>query len=516
MIKLGSDNIVKAMAGDKEVVRAFLGNQLTYWTIPSAYQRIEYLGANGNNWIATGITANISNTEMEFEGDGFTNVSAQIMVARSSTSGFFRIVKFSADQKIGGTCGMSRVTSSVDGRSVFTARINKDGFWLGNTLVGTFTLPSTIPSLDEVDIFRGVYGGTAYYTGAGNVRKAIIRKNGNPVFYGIPCRRKSDSVLGLYDVVSGTFFTNSGSGSFTPGPDVDVDYSKMYFTIESLEDSNAISIQNVNCNTLPTFSYSTDNGQTWSSVTMTKNGTQNIATIDTGNKVLFKGTNNNLALAYNQYNKFNGSKTFKAYGNVMSLLNGDNFKQNGEFSSTSQNNLIGLFYEVTTLTDASNLVLPALSLKQSSYNGMFRGCSGLTNAPELPATTLAKGCYSSMFEGCINLDKAPELPATTLADECYQRMFCMDRNSKLTTPKMTKSPILRAAYIGGNAYKEMFKGNGNLIEVTCLATSGRGTGTSDWLLNVSSTGVFRKDSSVTWDTGTSHIPSGWTVEDYNG
>ena len=36
----------------------------------------------------------------------------------------------------------------------------------------------------------------------------------------VPCYRKSDSVIGLYDLVSQTFFINQGSGSFIKGGDV--------------------------------------------------------------------------------------------------------------------------------------------------------------------------------------------------------------------------------------------------------------------------------------------------------
>ena len=36
----------------------------------------------------------------------------------------------------------------------------------------------------------------------------------------IPCYRKSDGVIGLYDMVYGEFYTNQGSGSFIKGSDV--------------------------------------------------------------------------------------------------------------------------------------------------------------------------------------------------------------------------------------------------------------------------------------------------------
>jgi len=118
-----------------------------------------------------------------------------------------------------------------------------------------------------------------------------------------------------------------------------------------------------------------------------------------------------------------------------------------------------------------------------------------------------------MFEGCINLEIAPEINFTSLSEECCQRMFCMNRNSKITTPKMTKSPILRCTTGALHCYKEMFKGNGNLTEVTCLLNDTVNS-TADWLTNCSSTGVLYKNPLKTWSSSISACPSGWTAIDY--
>ena len=288
-----------------------------------------------------------------------------------------------------------------------------------------------------------------------------------------------------------------------------------YFTIESLEDNNTIStVKAKSCSINPVIYYSIDNGETWSQKTVSSS-TTTIATINTGDKLLLKSTNENWATAWDTYNKITGSKNFKVYGNIMSLLNGDNFISNSKFNNGSTHNFAGLFYEVTTLTDASDLIMPALTCKSSSYNGMFRGCTNLTTAPELPAINSAQDCYSSMFEGCINLEIAPEINLENMSQACCKRMFCMNRSSKITTPKMTKSPILRCTQGAANCYEEMFKGNGNLTEVTCLLTSNVSC-TTNWLLNVSSTGVFIKSPLKTnWALGNvNSVPSGWTVEDY--
>ena len=42
---------------------------------------------------------------------------------------------------------------------------------------------------------------------------------------------------------------------------------------------------------------------------------------------------------------------------------------------------------------------------QSCYEGMFKYCNNLKEAPVLPATTLVRSCYANMFTGCNNIEK---------------------------------------------------------------------------------------------------------------
>ena len=68
---------------------------------------------------------------------------------------------------------------------------------------------------------------------------------------------------------------------------------------------------------------------------------------------------------------------------------------------------------------------------------MFERCTSLQTAPDLPATTLAEWCYCGMFAGCTSLQTAPDLPATTLANYCYSYMF--DGCTKFDSVNMKKS-----------------------------------------------------------------------------
>ena len=105
----------------------------------------------------------------------------------------------------------------------------------------------------------------------------------------------------------------------------------------------------------------------------------------------------------------------------------------------------GMFRGCTSLTQAPEL--PATTLTSACYCYMFSGCS-LTQAPELPATTLTSNCYNNMFAFC-PLTQAPELPAIMLADSCYQGMF-----SHCTS--LTQAPELPAIILADSCYQEMF------------------------------------------------------------
>lgn len=166
----------------------------------------------------------------------------------------------------------------------------------------------------------------------------------------------------------------------------------------------------------------------------------------------------------------------------------------------------GMFEGCTALTTAPNL--PATTITTDCYASMFKGCTSLTTAPQLPATTLDYGCYQEMFRGCTSLTQAPALPATTLLDNCYQQMF-------QGCTSLTTAPYLPATTLVQECYSGMFKDCSSLNSITCLATSISALlCTYNWLENVAATGTFTKSPDMSsWTTGTSGIPSGWTVVD---
>ena len=228
--------------------------------------------------------------------------------------------------------------------------------------------------------------------------------------------------------------------------------------------------------------YSLDGGATKYAVT-----TDEIA-LNAGDKVQFYGNGTSITCygdpemsKCTMINGIGDGFTCKVYGNIMSLVDEENFATATTLSDKYTFKF--LFYNNTKLTDASGLLLPATQLQESCYMQMFYGCTALTAAPALPAETLAYGCYQQMFNGCTALTAAPVLPATKLVSYCYNLMF--NNCSKLAT-------------------------------VTCLATSGfkQTECTSYWLNNAGSAVQDAKTvytvSTANWPSDVTVIPTGWT------
>ncbi|MBR6112655.1 MAG: leucine-rich repeat protein, partial [Paludibacteraceae bacterium] len=185
-----------------------------------------------------------------------------------------------------------------------------------------------------------------------------------------------------------------------------------YLTFAAEEDGSTFGILNKNNN--PDVQYSLDGGETWTALVEG----DAITLVNKGDKALLRGDNpEGFSKRSNKYSSFTMTGKIAASGSVMSLIDGT-----GETLVVPADYCFySLFKGCTSLTQAPEL--PATTLANYCYQYMFEGCTSLTQAPELPATTLADYCYSYMFEGCTSLTQASELPATTLANYCYQYMF---------------------------------------------------------------------------------------------
>ena len=318
--------------------------------------------------------------------------------------------------------------------------------------------------------------------------------------------------------IIGGFVSGSSGGNIEP---IDTDD---YLTIYALEDGLTASLSTNACE------YCIDGDGNWLSLA----AGATTQSINNGQRLSFRGE---LTPASSVgIGTFTISKKCNLEGNCMSMLFGDD--------AANSRSLIGknyafykLFYNCANIVSVSENFLPATILASKCYSYMFNSCSNLTTAPVLPATILANNCYNNMFYGCTGLIAAPELPATTLANDCYDSMFwnCTGLTTAPALPattladtcyaymfdgctSLTTAPSLPAKTLAQYCYSYMFRGCSKLNYIKMLATDISATNCLYyWVSGVASTGTFVKHPNMTsLPTGTSGIPSGWTVVNEGG
>ena len=253
------------------------------------------------------------------------------------------------------------------------------------------------------------------------------------------------------------------------------DYSQDYLTFNVIT-GGTIPWKSVGSGMAKTISYRINDGE-WTAIEAGSNVT---ISVTAGDSVRFKGSNSAYAKSRDDYSGFyGGTATYNIEGNIMSLIYGDNFSGQTTLSSTWA---LANVFNHSKVISAENLIMPATPLTQYCYRATFANCPSLTTPPRLPSTTLAKGCYYYMFDNCVSLTTAPDLLAPELVTECYYGMF---------------------------------HGCSILNYIKCLATSGFNTSQvlNNWTIGVAATGTFVKKENISWPTGASGIPTGWTAVD---
>lgn len=193
--------------------RALMGSNGKTPLIPKEYQQVEWVGSDGTDIRVTYIQLPAIGYSPGAEGRFFhPNVDIQSLIYTGYSNYF--VIDSRYYNGFGCKIGNSNFQwfGVVDKNREYTFSLNADGngtvLWRGNTYHATIgTTPSSgSPRLALVN------GGKVYEM---KFYENAILKN-----HLIPCYRKSDGVIGFYDLVTQSFRRNSGSGTLTKGGNV--------------------------------------------------------------------------------------------------------------------------------------------------------------------------------------------------------------------------------------------------------------------------------------------------------
>lgn len=205
--------------------------------LPDEYQQVSYLETDGNQYIDTGVVASHYPDGIQYYVHGhllgYKNTSTNNYLlgalANGSRSGNVSLRPAVVIVFAGGTSDNIlthqpiaantdfelQVTATSKSLDKVRARLNGSEFQVSSGFSGRDMPAANIYLMhcNGVSASNGKYWGRIYRVTMWDSDEALVRDF-------VPCYRKADGVLGLYDLVSGTLFTNQGTGTFSKGNDV--------------------------------------------------------------------------------------------------------------------------------------------------------------------------------------------------------------------------------------------------------------------------------------------------------
>lgn len=268
-----------------------------------------------------------------------------------------------------------------------------------------------------------------------------------------------------------------------------------YLTTEALEDGFSAMLNANACE------YCIDGSDEWVSLP----AGSYTSTVNKGQKISFRAKDI-YPTSSNGIGMFTFTKPCNLLGNCMSMLFGDNAATNFSLSGYDYA-FYRMFYNNTNVRSVAKGFLPAMGLSNNCYSNMFRGCSNMTEAPDLPALTLTSYAYYMMFYGCSALTDAPNIMATTLGYQCCYYMFA-------NCSALINGPDLFAETLTSYCYYYMFSNCSNLFKIKMLAIDISASGCmTKWMQKVEKKGgLFYKHINATWNVeGQDGVPKKWTI-----
>lgn len=194
-------------------------------TLPAEYQRVEYISKINSSgaYINTGyvpemdtniyvrVSINGKRDQKFFGGFGSGTAGSGAGFALAQIGDTWRATIGISWKAIG--------TAVVDEPADFLVELRETRYtvWIDNqALLNTVNKELFYP----LYILATNYNNSASGGFGGNIYRVTVRRGDTVLRDYIPCYRKADGVIGMYEIMTETFLTNAGSGSFGKGADV--------------------------------------------------------------------------------------------------------------------------------------------------------------------------------------------------------------------------------------------------------------------------------------------------------
>ncbi|MCQ2582125.1 MAG: hypothetical protein MJ170_04075 [Alphaproteobacteria bacterium] len=200
--------------------------------MPTKYTQLEYIESTGTQYIDTGVVANATS---EFRV-AFKMMMTQLISSReqailgcknlSSNQGttlFYSpnskyISSWSGTQTGWADMAATDVNTIHEILMSFTRPSGRNFVIDGTTLTNSWS-NNMLANNEHYAIFNSCANAGKVENFYGRIYYFNMYQDNELVFNGIPAKSNSDNELGMYDTVTGQFFTNAGTGEFIAGPE---------------------------------------------------------------------------------------------------------------------------------------------------------------------------------------------------------------------------------------------------------------------------------------------------------
>ena len=197
-------------------------NYVSGGRLPSEYQEVEWIGSSGTQYINTGynpssstcieVVVSVPRFQLNTEIIGARSGGRYYELLFSGSSGSFYVQMYKTPGTRFSDFGNKNTFKIINGDFYINdeLKLTSQQTLSGNTY--QISVPIYLFGLNNNGSAQRLIEQTMYY--------CKIEENNQIQREFIPCYRKSDDVIGMYDIVTQTFYTNAGSGTFTKGQDV--------------------------------------------------------------------------------------------------------------------------------------------------------------------------------------------------------------------------------------------------------------------------------------------------------
>lgn len=198
-------------------------------SVPAGYTQLEYIESSETQYINTNIKPTGS---MDFEVTAYVQSSAAQGTLFSGGDNYdSKYLGVSIDQTHSGESDIrydSQRYKFTLSSEKFTISKVSNKLLLNNVALATCSAVTFVSNY-PIRLFAYNRGGNIGEKIAAKLYGLKLSDNGSDVANFIPAKRNSDGVVGLYDLVSKSFFTNAGTGTFIAGTEIPLETSGWLF-----------------------------------------------------------------------------------------------------------------------------------------------------------------------------------------------------------------------------------------------------------------------------------------------